>query len=62
MFYNLKADSQEEDHDGRWRLYLPHRSCTGSASVLQTLMADTTAHGRSSLSRIPDAQGASAAS
>ena len=62
MFYNLKADSQEEDNADGGSVHFPCGGSTGSASVLQTLMADTTAHGRNSLSRIPDAQGASAAS
>ena len=31
------AGCQEEDHDGRWRMYLPCRSSPGSASVLRYL-------------------------
>ena len=31
------AGCQEEDNDGRWRMYLPCRSSPGSASVLRYL-------------------------
>ena len=35
--YNSEADSEEENHDGRWSMYLPCSRCTGSAFVLRCL-------------------------
>ena len=58
--YKWEAESQEEDHDGRWRLYLPHRCCTGSAYVLRTLTLS--ADDRWRLSRVPHIPWSSATS
>ena len=61
------AGCEEEDHDGRWRMYLPCSSSPGTPSVLRSLDKQRIEilHGnrtkRKSICQLPNLQGASEA-